>query len=124
MSPKVIRFLWLSDRGEQVRTADRPERVAKESFRDTVLRRRTGIANRNIGVVSTQVYNAVCADHIEGCVGTQFSPAWQAWHEPTAGKGVGCCHAKGLSIAVAPNCSKSAGKRIEPIADDRKQASA
>src|SRR5262249_50623502 len=44
--------------------------------------------------------------------------------EPPAGKGIGRRHAKGLSLARTSDGAKRGGKRVETIANDRKQANA
>jgi hypothetical protein len=113
-------------RGEQLRTADRPEGVAQKLFGNVLLRFSApgGVPDRHVSVSCVQVQNAVRSDDVEWRIWMHLPPTGQPWHQPPAREGVRRRHAKRVSIALAPDRAERNREGFEAVANDRKQPSA
>ena len=115
-------------RGEQLRTADRPEGVAQKLFGNVLLRLSApgGVPDRHVSVSCVQVQNAVRPDDVEWRIWTHLPPTGQPWHQPPAREGVVVVTRRGCRSPwrlIAPSATEKASRPSRTTGNSRAPAS-
>jgi len=108
--------------GEQLRSADRPERISEKLLCYAIRRHGGHVADGYIGIVGCKVKDCIRADHFERDIRAVSSPTGQARYEPTARESIGRGHPQRLLGSVTPHSGDCTGKCFEPVANDGKEA--
>jgi hypothetical protein len=121
LSPQPRSSLQASAAAQQVRTADGPETIAQQVLGSPICGGYAGVADRDIGLPSIQIENAISADDLKRRSGTYLCPTRKAWHQPPARKGIRCGYPERSIVAVLSDGSHSGSKRFETFANGREQ---